>query len=135
MRLDAQFSLGQRAEFDLAPSAPLSPPRAIANGDERGFVQTLEPLARRKLAGVRQDPDKSAKNSAERDSGALQEPRLSTQLRIELDELAGRFVYRRFDPPDPEPVSQYPSEAQLAFSRALNVALRAVHAAEIDLMV
>lgn len=126
MRLEAQLSLAKRAEFDLAPLAPLQPPQAIALGrDRRGFVRALEPRA---AAGAPVAEEPTTPRSAPRSDTPAQ-PRLSTQLRIELDALARRFVYRRLAPPDPEPVFQFPSEQQLAFSRALNAALRAAREA------
>lgn len=133
MRLEAQLSLAKRAEFDLAPLASLRPPQHSADGDSRVFVQSLPGLARRKAQVGEASSDRA--DGAKSKKEPLAEPRLSTELRIELDELARRFVYRRFDPPDPEPVFQFPSERQLAFSRALNAALRAVQQAELDLRV
>lgn len=128
MRLEAQLSLAKRAEFDLAPLAPTLPPRPIAvGGDSRGFG--------RFAAGRPVDEDRPGGFPApEQAQGAPlteipPEPKLSTQLRIELDTLAQRYVYSRFVPPDEEPVFQFPSEQQLAFSRALNAALRAARLA------
>jgi len=130
MRLEAQLTLAKRAEFDLAPLAPLHPSRPIpVGGDARGFGRFA---AGRPVDGDR--PERSSGPQQEPDQASpLQEPppepKLSTQLRIELDTLAQRFVYSRFVPPDGEPVFQFPSEAQLAFSRALNAALRAARLA------
>lgn len=41
------------------------------------------------------------------------------QLVVEKDEAAGRFVQTRIDPATTETVLRYPSETQLAFSRAV----------------
>lgn len=63
----------------------------------------------------------------------LTEARLSTRLRVEIDELANRYVLKRFVEPDPDPVAQYPSESHLRFARAITAALRAAQVARLDI--
>lgn len=132
MRLEAQLSLARRAEFDLAPLAPLYPSRPIpVGGEARGFGRFAPG---RPVDGDRPGQSSGQEPGQEQEHGAplqevQREPKLSTQLRIELDTLAQRYVYSHFVPPDEEPVFQFPSEQQLAFSRALNAALRAARLA------
>ena len=125
MRLEAQLTLAQRTEFRLVRLAELRPPpptRAVE----------VEPP-------VLPAPSSPQTLPAEPDAAAAGprigtgEIRLSTQLRIELDQLANRFVIRQFEPPDPEPVFQFPSEAQLSLSRTLNALLRASREAAFEL--
>lgn len=125
MRLEAQLSLAKRAEFDLAPLVPLQPARSSGDGSGRDFAS---PVFRKDKAQTAQAAEQA------KSLDGLSEPKLSVQLRIEFDQLASRFVYRQFAPPDLKQVAQYPSESQLAFSRALNTVLRAVHRAQIDLL-
>lgn len=48
------------------------------------------------------------------------------KLRIEIDALSGRFVQSLLDPTTHEVLAQYPSEDQLAFSRAISAYMKAL---------
>ena len=50
----------------------------------------------------------------------------SKHLSVRLDDEAGRFVQTWSDPTTHEPVRSYPSETQLAFSRAVSAYVRAL---------
>jgi len=52
---------------------------------------------------------------------------LPNELRVRLDSSAGRFVQTVTDNQTEETLRRYPSEAQLAYSRAVMAYMRALH--------
>lgn len=78
-------------------------------------------------------PEVQSSGQSEQKESLLREARLSTRLRIEIDQLANRYVLKRYLAPDPDPVSQYPSESHLRFARAVTAALRAAQLARLDI--
>ncbi len=78
-------------------------------------------------------PESPTSGRPEQQESLLREARLSTRLRIEIDQLANRYVLKRYLEPDPDPVSQYPSESHLRFARAVTAALRAAQLARLDI--
>lgn len=80
-----------------------------------------------------QSPEGEKRPEPEQSENLLREARLATRLRIEVDELANRYVLKKFVEPDPEPVLQFPSESHLRFARAVTQALRATQLARLDI--
>ncbi|HVZ99078.1 MAG TPA: hypothetical protein VG841_02050 [Caulobacterales bacterium] len=56
----------------------------------------------------------------------LQSELAPAKLLIEIDKVSGRFVNTLLDPESEQVLRQYPSDAQLAFSRAVEVYLKAM---------
>jgi hypothetical protein len=77
--------------------------------------------------------DAQTSGQPEQKESLLREARLSTRLRIEIDQLANRYVLKRYLEADPDPVAQYPSESHLRFARAVTAALRAAQLARLDI--
>jgi len=67
----------------------------------------------------------ASKRNAER-VAAVRDAVLPNKLQVELDETAGRFVHTLTDISTEETLRRYPSEAQLAYSRAVTAYLRAL---------
>lgn len=85
------------------------------------------------LAANQEPPAREKGPKPEQAESLLREARLSTRLRIEIDELANRYVLKRYLDPDPDPVAQFPSESHLRFARAVTQALRATQLARLDI--
>lgn len=105
MRLEAAQSVSPTPEEALRPTTPPAPVR--------------EP---------RTEPSAATSEAPPQDQGA----RLSTRLRIEVDELAAQFVRKKFVRDDREPIWQWPSDSHLYFARAVRTALSASVRASID---
>lgn len=92
---------------------------------DRGEIAKAEA---KEAEGLR-DPGPAAQAADEQ--RALREAEYSASLMpdrlvVEKDEAAGRFIQTRIDPQSEETVLRYPSEAQLAYSRAIAAYMRAL---------
>lgn len=70
-------------------------------------------------------PHDDAQKRREAAAAAEQRPLLAGNLRIELDQDAGRFVQTLTDPATNEVLRRFPHESQLAFARAVRAYERA----------
>jgi hypothetical protein len=85
-----------------------------------------QPLALRVAAPAEPGPAaEAAERRAAEQAAALKNGLLPDKLQVRLDERAGRFVQTLTDANSDEMVRRYPSEAQLAYSRAVMAYLRA----------
>lgn len=76
-----------------------------------------------------QSAEQAAAQSAARASEILNDRRVEltpARLTIEIDREAGRFVNTLVDPNSDVVLRRYPSERQLAYSRAVNAYMRAL---------
>lgn len=94
---------------------PIAPPKAEP-----------QPLALRVATPAEPGPAaKAADRQTAEQAAALKNELLPDKLQVRLDEKAGRFVQTLTDADTEEMVRRYPSEAQLAYSRAVMAYLRA----------
>jgi hypothetical protein len=104
---------------------------SIAPTEARVLAPVVNPTP--SLSSVQETPAPPREQKPEQTEALLHEARLSTRLRIEIDDLANRYVLKRFVDPDPNPVAQFPSESHLRFARAVTQALRAAQLARLDI--
>lgn len=94
---------------------PIAPPKAEP-----------QPLALRIATAAEPGPAaEAAERRTAEQAAAIKNELLPDKLQVRLDEKAGRFVQTLTDAATEEMVRRYPSEAQLAYSRAVMAYLRA----------
>jgi hypothetical protein len=101
------------------PAAQTSPARSPAPAAPGFGAKAVESVQRTRGPGVPEvEPIQTR-------APAAPAPRLTADVRIEVDKAAGRMVQTFVDPATGEELKQFPYDSQLAFSRALGAFERA----------
>jgi hypothetical protein len=103
-----------------------SPPASIADPAVTDAARATAPANKTPADANAQSPAADAAAKLRHDENISRKNTLiPTDLLVRLDEDAGRFVQTFSDAVTHETLLQYPSDVQLAFSRAVNAYLRA----------